>query len=77
MKKVCKTFMRRFDPDPRLQAFPCKSKQMSWPGRFSMAFRGCVFFAIFCVFSAIYALIRAWSETETGHEYRVISAFLD
>ena len=30
--EVCKTFMRRFDPDPRLQIYVAESKELDFVG---------------------------------------------
>jgi hypothetical protein len=54
----CKTFMRRFDPDPRLQFNPCKINKISMLDSFSTPIHRCVFFVNLRVFSSILVRFR-------------------
>ena len=48
--EVCKTFMRRFDPDPRLQYSPNKIKQVSRLSLICTDVHRCVFWSLFFSF---------------------------
>jgi hypothetical protein len=68
--EVCKTFMRRFDPDPRLQIYPYRINKISRLDCFSTPIHRCGFFANFRVFSSILVRFRVGGGTKRGPELR-------
>jgi hypothetical protein len=64
--EVCKTFTRRFDPDPRLQTFLNKINNPSMLRLFSTVIHRCVFFAPNRGKSAKIGLDWGGGRTKTG-----------
>ena len=64
--EVCKTFMRRFDPGPRLQTFSSKVNTFIRLRAFSTAIHTCVFFALNRGQSAKIGLNWGGGRTKTG-----------